>query len=129
MPNLYSNPMLIWKANYVKEPPLSQFNADGTENRYQDIDRQQLVRFELYDDKKMVYVIHLKGGQRLIFRRRNFISYPPGQEVKRWIVYLVGYQFNDDTGRNHKVINYVHENGLVELDDDRQDLVIVPYEE
>ena len=39
------------------------------------------------------------------------------------VVYLVGYQFNDATGKNYKVINYIHEDGLVELDNAREDLV------
>jgi hypothetical protein len=120
--------MLTWKAIYKEGEPLSQFNADGSENLYRDIDRKKLSRFELYDGETLKFALFLHEGQRLIFRRRNFISYSKDGE-KRWIVYLVGYQFNDETGKNYKVINYVHENGIVELDDDRKDLVILPEEE
>jgi hypothetical protein len=113
--------MLLWKAVYL-DGHLNQYNDAGLENKYTDIDRSRLIRFELYDGEKMVHCLFLNDYQRLIFRRRNFISYANGQEI-RMVVYLVGYQFNDATGKNYKVINYIHEDGLVELDNAREDLV------
>jgi hypothetical protein len=117
--------MFTWKANYNDNTHLSQSNADGSENRYKDIDHKKLFSFELLDGDKRVYVLFLHEGQRLIFRRRNWINLN-GKLLK--MVYLVGYQFNDSSGKNYKVISYVHEDGMVELDDDRQDLVIHPEE-
>lgn len=119
--------MLIWRAVYSDRESLSQYNDDGSENRYKDINRSKLSRFELYNDSVLKFTLFIHDGQRLIFRRRNFIKYSSKGE-ERWIVYLVGYQFNDEIGKNYKVINYVHENGLIELDDDRKDLVILPEE-
>ena len=117
--------MFTWKAIYSKNSCLNQYNEDSSENLYKDIDRARLTRFELFNDGKLVYSLFLHKGQRLIFRRRNFISYTKDSE-KRWTMYLVGYQFNDETGKNYKVLNYIHENGFVELDNDRQDLVVIP---
>lgn len=117
--------MLTWKANYLGDESLEQYNEDGSENRYKDIDRTKLFSFELLNGDKRVYVLLLHEGQRLIFRRRNWINLN-GKLLKQ--VYLVGYQFNDSTGKNYQVINYIHEDGLVELDNDRNDLVIHPDE-
>lgn len=119
--------MLTWKAIYSDGGSLEQFNAGGPENSYKNIDRTKLSRFELYDQDRMVYSLFLREGWRLIFRRRNFISMQKAGE-KRWVVYLVGAQFTDQAGKNHKFINYIHESGLVELDDDRKDLVVLPEE-
>jgi len=119
------NSMLTWKANYSEKESLSQFNADGSENSYKDIDRSKLFSFEMLDGDKRVYVLFLHEGQRLIFRRRNWINLN-GKIVKQ--VYLVGYQFTDSAGKNYQVINYVHDGGYVELDDDRKDLIVHPEE-
>jgi len=118
---------MFWKAIYNDGGYLSQYNEDNSENSYKDIDRTKLSRFELYDLDKLVFCLHIKEGQRLIFRRRNFIEVSEKGE-KRWQVILVGYQYNDATGKNHKVLNYIHENGLIELDDHRDDIQLLEFE-
>ena len=118
--------MITWKANYNDGSHLEQYNADGSENKYADIDRLKLLTFTLVNSEKTVFSLSLHEGQRLIFRRRKWINLVG---VLLRTVYLVGYQFNDSTGKNYKVISYVHEDGLVELDDDRSDLVVVPEEQ
>jgi len=117
--------MFVWKANYSDGTFLKQVNEDGTENHYQDIDRSKLSSFELFDGERRVYVLFLHKGQRLIFRRRVTIDLF-GQP--RDIHYLVGYQYTDGDGSNKSVVNYVHEDGFVELDDERKDIVILPQE-
>lgn len=107
------------------------YYIDGTkllENEgktYRDIDRKKLKTFQLFDGEVLKYSLTLHEGQRLIFRRRKTIN-ANSQIVD--ITYLVGYQFTENE-KNHKVINYVHNDGMVELDDERRDLVILPEEE
>ena len=118
--------MFEWRAVYNDGSYLSQCNEDNSENSYKDIDREKLSKFELYDDERLIYCLHIKENQRLIFRGRNFIEISNEGE-KRWIIYLIGYQFNEN-GKNYKVINYIHENGLIELDDSRNDLELLDFE-
>lgn len=126
--------MLTWRAVYRDNKALPQYNADGTENAYKDIDRYRLRRFDLLDgDEKIVYSVYIHTGQRLIFRRRNLITI--GRvglgEKGRKVVYIVGWQMTVKTPtklRNIASINYIHEDGRVELDDSRSNLELVPEE-
>lgn len=120
--------MLTWRAFYRDEKYLPQYNEDGTENRYTDIDRYRLVRFDLVNEEnKTIYSLYLQQGQRLIFRRRNFIK----MNGERWLVYLVGWQktFNDGV-RDHNItaINYIHPDGSISLDNARDNLELLPEE-
>jgi len=114
-----SNAMLTWTAAYKDGTVLHQYNGDGTENRYEDIDRYRLFRFDLLRGGEIVYSVYLHSSQRLIFRRRNFI--PQGGE--RWVVYLVGWQMNVE-GKNVTAINYIYPNGKIDLDNSRSDIQI-----
>lgn len=115
---------LKWKAHYHNGETLSQYNEDGSENGYHDIDRSRLSHFVLYENEKAVFSVRLHKGQRLIYRRRSFIQ-GTGNLVA--VVYLVGWQMTHK-GKNIKAINYIHGDGTVELDDDRNDLNLRPYE-
>ena len=127
---------LTWKANYQGEDGklsdefLAQFNDDGTENKYKDIDRFRLARFDmLNEDKKVVFSLYLRKYQRLIFRRRTFIKVTTNEKV---IVYLVGWQQTITTPvgqRNVTSIAYLHEDGSVALDGHRNNLELLPEED
>ena len=86
-----------WQAVYA-DAVLPQYNEDGTENKYADIDRERLLYFDLYRDGKRVLRYHFDTpDKKLIFRRRVFLV-PGGSEE---VVYLVGWQirlkvFNPD---------------------------------
>lgn len=99
--------------------------AEKEGKTYRDIDRSRLKTFQLFDNENLKFSLTIHDGQRLIFRRRKTVNMS-GQTTD--VTYLVGYQFNDSTGKNYKVISYVHNNGMVELDDDRSDLVVLPEE-
>lgn len=106
-----------WKAVYTDGTELPQYNADGSENKYVDIDRSKLVRFALLqvNSDKPVVVLHLDQGQRLICRRRVAKHFsqdlkPQGEEV----VWLVGWQ-QKINGRNSQMICFVFEDGHAEV--------------
>jgi hypothetical protein len=101
-----------WVAFYSDQTSLRQYNADGGENRYADIDRARLEAFALFQDdgETLVFALYLEPGQRLIFRRR--VEQSPGGE--QTVVYLVGWQQTIE-GRNVQSIAYIFPNGVVHL--------------
>ena len=121
---------LYWIANYDDKTVLGQFNPDGTENKYIDIDRDKLIRFDILEkeSKKVIYSVFLREGQRLIYRRRTLINMGTGARV---IVYLAGWQMNIFTNsgiKNMVVINYIHEDGSIALDGSRNNLELLEIE-
>ncbi len=121
--------MITWKAIY-SDGSLAQHNSDGSENSYKQIDRSKLQSFELYDGEKLIFILNLNKNKQLIFRRRNFIpvSVKTGEESGRWTVYIVGFRFTDSSGEKHNVLNYLNPDGVVELDDERNNLELYPEE-
>lgn len=115
-----------WEAIYPDGESLNQFNDDGTENRYTDIDRSRITHFILNDitTGKPKIILHLKPGQQLIHRRRIVQKYALSSdffernpEVKmREIVYIIGWHENRN-GVNVQMINFVFEDGTVEIMD------------
>ena len=134
---------LYWVANYVGGGELVQYeggdfgkvNEKGQqcplkENKYQDIDREKLERFDMVDTKtkKVVYSLYLREGQNLIYRRRTIINLKTGLRV---VVYLVGWKITVmvSTGpRSFIAINYIHEDGSISLDGSRNNLELLPEE-
>lgn len=122
---------LIWKAIYNDDTFLFQYNEDGTEHKYFDIDRRKLVRFELYNRNNiLVYAVNLLDNQKLIFRRRTLVHIGvANDEETRDIIYLIGWQKRIDTPegpRNVTAINYLNmTTGVIELDDTRDNLELV----
>lgn len=117
-----------WKAIYKDGKELCQFEEDGTENKYPDIDRSKLAVFEIRkaaagdQPDRLLFKMFLEPGRRLIYRRRVQDKMKIGgkptdiQVKKRWkeIVYLVGWQATIG-GRSVQDIAYVFEDGHVEL--------------
>lgn len=124
---------LSWKAVYYDDSELLQY-SDGVENRYKDIDRDKLKRFDIIneDKKKTILSVYFPKDEnrQLIYRRRTFVEMgPEGQ--KRVIVYLVGWRQTYMTlvgPRNQIVINYIHEDGSISLDGARDNLEILKLE-
>ena len=115
---------IYWKAVYKDGTSLTQFEEDGKENKYPDINRSKLVAFEIrkagIEDKpdKLLFKLFLDPGRRLIYRRRLLDKMKFGKAnpefVSREIIYLVGWQATIG-GRNVQDIAYVFEDGHVEL--------------
>lgn len=120
---------LYWVANYDNGDKLEQFNADGTENQYKDINRERLIRFDMVEKqtKKVVYALYLHDGQQLIFRRRTL------KKINRpdTVIFLIGYQMTVMLGSGSKqivVINYIHPDGSIALDGARSNLELHNFE-
>jgi len=77
-----------WVSVYNDNTRLPQFNEDGSENKYQDIDRGKLSSFEFYKDGKIILVCDIAPGARLIYRRR--VEQSAGSEPL--VVYILGWQ-------------------------------------
>lgn len=77
-----------WVSVYNDNTRLPQFNEDGSENKYQDIDRTRLSAFEFYKDGKLLLVCELAPGARLIYRKR--VEQSSGGEPH--VIYLIGWQ-------------------------------------
>jgi len=82
-----------WVAVYTSGETLPQFNEDGTENQYKDIDRENLEFFELYRRDELIFRLHFDKNKRLIYRRRILITTGGGRET----ITLIGFQ---ETARN-----------------------------
>ncbi len=125
---------LTWIAIYEDGSELAQYNEDGTENKYIDIDRRKLRRFNLLlPDGKIFYSLFIKPFQKLIFRRRTLVRMAVrSEEETREVIYLVGWQQRVDSPdgiKNITAINYIYpQRGIMELDDTRDNLELAPQE-
>lgn len=99
-----------WRAIYSDGEILPQYNEDGSENKYADIDRTRLSSFELSLEGRVLFCLHLDPGQHLIYRRR--VELPVGGSPL--VVYLVGWQMTVN-GQNVQSIAYVSQDGEVHL--------------
>jgi hypothetical protein len=78
---------ITWLANYGDES-LPQYNDDGSENLYKDIDRTRLTAFSLVRDGSIIARVHISPDKRLIYRRR-IEKRTGGGEVR---MHLAGWQ-------------------------------------
>ena len=104
-----------WIARYNDSSFLAQFPLEGPESRYVDIDRENLVEFQLLDadDGHLVFALFLDADQRLIYRRRTFKSYKDGV-VTDQVFWLVGWQMTVGE-RNIQSVAYITEENLILL--------------
>jgi hypothetical protein len=100
-----------WRAEYSDGSWLDQYNEDGAENKYVNIDRSRLAKFFIFQNKKVKLVVHLdKPERRLIYRRRASVGVTGG----RGVVYLVGWQETVD-GKNFQCVCFLFDDGHVEV--------------
>lgn len=101
-----------WVAYYNDGTHLRQYDDDGAENKYADIDRSKLDSFALYDrpaTRKLLH-LHLEPDQRLIYRRRVEKTVGADTDV---VCYMIGWQ-QTIAGENVQSIAYVFDD-TVEL--------------
>lgn len=106
-----------WRAEYRDGTCLNQFNEDGSENKYPDIDRSKLEYFVLVnEDQFPAVVLHFnpERNQRLICRLRTHIAGMSGRVLER--VWLVGWQ-ETRNGTNTQKIFFVFSDGHIEVTD------------
>lgn len=99
-----------WEARYNDGKALPQYNADGSENRYADIDRARIASFSLFDGDRLIVTVHLDHGARLIFRRR--VAQAPGGD--KFTVHLIGWQRTVGV-HNVQSILYVMDDGEIHM--------------
>lgn len=102
-----------WRAVYSDGSCL-EYNSDGSENKYTNIDRQHLTQFHLLKDNVSVLVIHLEPSRKLIYRRRVAVHVSGPKAGTQETIYLVGWQENRE-GINFQVICFVFEDGHIEI--------------
>jgi hypothetical protein len=103
-----------WKAVYQNGGELPQYNEDGSENKYDDIDRKNLSQFMYVIDDKPRLVVHMNKTKRLIYRRRVAQAFFDNKITE--VVYLIGWQ-ETILGRNTQMISFLFEDGHVEVVD------------
>ena len=81
-----------WVAHYGNEL-FPQYNEDGTENAYKDIDRKRLTAFSLVRDGGILVRIHLDSDKRLIYRKRTEMR----SDQEPIVCYLAGWQQTVDS--------------------------------
>ena len=99
-----------WNAVYSNGKSLPQFNEDGTENKYRDIDRTRLIRFDLYRNNTPIVVIHLDAHKKLIYRMRRAQNNHGYEET----VYLAGWQ-EKHAGQNVQMIIFLFDDNHIEI--------------
>lgn len=108
--------MFSWKAIYKDDSCLPQFNNDGSENKYADIDRNKLSQFHLIKDDKPVVIVYLDENKKLICRRRVAKHFSGPKAGTEEVVWIVGWQENRK-GINVQMICFVFEDGHIEVVD------------
>lgn len=108
--------MARWKAVYNDGTFLNQYNNDGSENKYSEIDRANLSQFLLLRDTKelMVIIYFTRPSQKLIYRKRVAIYISGSKTGTQDVVYIVGWHENRN-GTNVQMICFVFDDGHVEI--------------
>ncbi len=108
--------MLTWEAYYNNGSYLSQYNENGSENKYGDINRNILEKFILVDSSGNVkFVLNLDPEKKLIFRRRTAKSLV--SKTIREVVYIIGWQQNVKDVAVQSINFYFESTGYVENTD------------
>lgn len=99
-----------WKAEYENGSVLKQYDSNGEERNFNEIDQDRLDTFSWISDDNVLptYTIDLKDWQRLIAFRRHVLR----RGNDRVMVYALGWQATIN-GRNYKTINYILPDGSV----------------
>ena len=110
-----------WVAVYNDNTYLPQYNESGERNRYEDIQRDNLSRFIVFNEEngKVILVVHFeRPSQQLIWRERTWVNSMKGEVLGR--IFLAGWQENIE-GKSVKCISYIYSDGHIELAGARDD--------
>lgn len=116
-----------WKADYKDGTNLMQWEGDK-ENRYLDIQRENLSAFSILKDSGEVVlsVSFERPTQKLIYRKRTF--YQPFNSNKHYTyVWLAGWHENIN-GKSIKSICYIFEDGHIEMAGAKDDIELISQE-
>lgn len=100
------HPEYIWKAEYQDGFSLLQYDTEGREHLFKEIDQDRLKVFSWVPryGHGPIYSIKLQSYQRLIAFRR--VAYTPSTGERKTI-YALGWQATIN-GKNYKSINFIH---------------------
>jgi hypothetical protein len=124
-----------WTAAFKDGPDVMQIDENGVENRFQLVkDRfSDLTEFYLYNEElSKIFIVDLVKGNikfghvhileddnvkikqniRLIFFRRNQVIFSlNGKQMEHIIIYHLGFQYQDEEGKNKKTIIKIDSKG------------------
>lgn len=100
-----------WVARYSDGTSLSQVEPTGKLNAYKDINRENLIAFEMWDKDKRLFFLRFKKGQRLIWRRRVEMS-PTGITE---VCHIIGKQETIGEQNYQGIIGLFESDGRIEV--------------
>lgn len=106
-----------WKAIYNDGTELRQYNENGSENKYENIDRSKLIQFVLLYSGVPHITIHFDKNKKLVYRRR--VEYIINKGISE-VIYIAGWQEkkNDIVTQ---MICFLFEDGYMEITDGFKD--------
>jgi len=141
----YTTDKYTWQAVYNDGTDLWEYNNDVAVAKYDQIDRDKLVKFNVYETAKLgvamkpVISLDIKPGYRLIWRKRRH-QRMIGPQIPFKTVYLVGWQatIGGETaigggkttigGENVQSIIYLYEDGKMEMSSQKDDYELFEFE-
>jgi hypothetical protein len=130
-----NNLQFIWKARFVDDTQIQQFNEDMSENRFQQVkDRFKDLRYFylthiklpicftvdlikgilFYNNHQQIDIDLKKTKQniRLIYFRRRKKDFTMDMKfIDETITYFLGLQYNDENNNNHKIVLQIDKDG------------------
>lgn len=104
-----------WLATYRDGSQLEQFDKEGKERLFKEIEQSKLDTFSWvpFDKSKPAHTLKLQPFQRLIaVRRHHLVTKLRTGEKKDKITYLLGWQTTHQ-GKNIKSIMFIHPDGSI----------------
>ena len=102
-----------WKAIYNDGMELRQYNDDGSENKYENIDRSKLIQFVLLYSSVPHITIHFDKNKKLVYRRR--VEHIINKGISE-VIYFAGWQERKG-GIDKQMFCFLFEDGYMEIVD------------
>ena len=100
-----------WVARYDDGTSLHQIEDSGKKNAYQDIDRDKLASFEMWEKGRRLVYIRFHKGQKLIWRRR--VETSPSGVVE--VCHIIGKQETINGENIQGIIGLFESDGRIEI--------------
>lgn len=100
-----------WIVRYNDGGCLNQIESNGKRNAYQDIQRDKLTAFEMWEGSTRVLLLKFNKGQQLIWRRRVETS-PSGITE---VCHIIGKQENINGENLQGIIGLFESDGRIEI--------------
>jgi hypothetical protein len=100
-----------WIVRYNDGGSLNQIESNGKRNSYQDIDREKLSAFEMWEGSTRILLLKFNKNQQLIWRRRVETS-PFGVTE---VCHIIGKQENINGENLQGIIGLFESDGRIEI--------------